>query len=429
MIVRNSMLLAFFGGLSILLGVVRDRLLSEYVGVGPMLDVYNAAFRIPDWTLAIMLSFASATTVVPFIIKAVQQEDMQDLRRRFSSLFIFFGGAMLVLGGIVVALLPFVAHFIVPGFSVEQTHLFIYATSLLMVQPLLLGLSTLISSLAQVKHQFMVYSLAPLFYTATIIYSVTMYPVYGFKVLVYGVILGAVFHIAVQSYTLIRQGLGIDLSLFDVKLVKEHIIFAGPRSGSYIISRTRDIVFTSVATTFGPGALTIYVFAQRVIDAYMQIIVQSISTASLPKLAAHHAEGNTAHFSNLVKKSILYILFFSCGMTLTIFLFKEPLLRILYGVNAPIESIGSILMLLGIGLPLLAINFYFTSAFNASKNNVALFVSNLAATTCAIFGLFLMKVNGIGLNSLGFANIIISIVYLTFLVYFYLKGTKENISH
>ena len=41
MIVRNSILLAFFSGISLLLGIVRDRLLAEYVGVGPVLDVYK----------------------------------------------------------------------------------------------------------------------------------------------------------------------------------------------------------------------------------------------------------------------------------------------------------------------------------------------------------------------------------------------------
>ncbi len=419
MIFRNSILLAFFGGLSILLGIIRDRLLSDYIGVGPVLDVYNAAFRIPDWTLGIMFSFASATTVVPFITQAVHSGDVQEIKRRFSSLFIFFGGSMLALGGIVILILPFIAHLIVPGFSEEQTTLFIWATSALMVQPLLLGLSTLISSLAQVKHQFLVYSLAPLFYTATIIYSVTLYSEHGFKALIFGVIVGAAFHIIIQSYTLVRQGFGISFSAFDFTLVKEHIKFASPRSGSYMISRTRDIIFASVATTFGAGALTIYVFAQRVIDAYMQIIVQSISTASLPKLALQYVEGDTANFSKVVRKSVTYIFVLSCGMALTIFLFKDPLLVLLYGVNAPINRIGSMLILLAIGLPLLAINFYFTSAFNASKNNVALFVSNLVASTCAVMGLFIMKSNGVGLNSLGYAGIIISVVYLALLLYFY----------
>ena len=336
---------------------------------------------------------------------------------------------MILLGAAVVILLPYITHLIVPGFSYDQTKLFIFATSLLMVQPILLGLSTLIASLAQVKHQFLVYSIAPLFYTATIIYSAILYPTYGFKVLVFGVILGAVLHIAIQSYTLIRQGLGINFSYFDFSLIIEHLKFATPRSGSFIVSRTRDLIFASVATTLGTGALSIFVFAQRVTDAFMQVIIQSISTASLPKLALHHSKGETKHFSFLMKKSIIFIFLVSCCMSLAIFLFKEPLLVLLYGKRAPIASIASMLTLLAIALPAFAINFYLTSAFNASKNNFPLFVSNLIGTTCAVIALFIMRAQGVGINSLGFANIIMSPTILLLLIYFYSrkKHTVETV--
>src|SRR3954463_5896873 len=113
MILRNSAILAFFSVVSLLLGILRDRLLATIVGVGPMLDVYNASFRVPDLTLGILLSLASATTVVPFLTHAAHTEDKKELEKRFSSLFVFFGGAMILLVGITLIILPFVAHRIV----------------------------------------------------------------------------------------------------------------------------------------------------------------------------------------------------------------------------------------------------------------------------------------------------------------------------
>jgi putative peptidoglycan lipid II flippase len=419
MILKNSAILAFFAGVSLLLGILRDRLLSTIVGVGPLLDVYNASFRVPDLTLGILLSLASATTVVPFLTHAVHTDDKKSLEERFSSLFIFFGGAMIVLGVIIVAALPFIVHIVVPGFNQDQMSLYVKATRILMIQPLLLGLSTLISSLAQVRHQFIVYSIAPLVYTASIVVSVIEYPKYGFSSLIVGVVVGALFHVAIQSYTLIRQEVTISLRAFNWTLMKSHLLFATPRSGSYMTSRVRDIIFASVATTFGAGALSIYVFAQRVVDAYMQVIVQSISTASLPRLALHHTKGESAASSRLIRKSISYIIFLSLGMTAFIYLFKEPLLMILYGRNAPIAAIGNLLSLFSIGLPMLAINFYFTSAFNASKNNVPIFVSNFTSSVCAVIVLLFLRKAGYGIQSLGYASIVISFVSLLLLTTFY----------
>lgn len=428
MILKNSAILAFFSVISLLLGIVRDRLLSTIVGVGPMLDVYNASFRVPDLTLGILLSLASATTVVPFLTHAVHSDDKKDLERRFSTLFIFFGGAMLVLAVIIVLLLPLIAPIVVPGFTKDQLDLYIQATSILMVQPLLLGLSTLISALGQVRHQFVVYSLAPLVYTASIIYSVTQYPHYGLSALIYGVIIGAVFHVGIQSYTLLRQKMSISFQAFDWKLMKQHLLFATPRSGSYTVSRVRDIIFASVATTFGAGALSIYVFAQRVIDAYMQVIVQSISTASLPRLALHHTKGEGQETDRLVRKSLSYIVLISLGMMIFIFIFKEPLLAILYGRKAPLAHIGNLLVLFSIGLPMLAVNFYFTSAFNASKNNIPIFISNLTATVGGVITLIYLRSAGYGLQSLGYASIVMSFLALLMLLTFYSRKKSTSVT-
>ena len=85
-----ALLLGGFAFLSQLLGLVRERLLAQYVGVGSSLDVYNASFRIPDLILGIMLSFAAASTVVPFITKAIQNNDTKDLDERFNSILFFY---------------------------------------------------------------------------------------------------------------------------------------------------------------------------------------------------------------------------------------------------------------------------------------------------------------------------------------------------
>lgn len=425
MILKNSVILAFFSIVSLLLGIFRDRLLATIVGVGPMLDVYNASFRIPDLTLGILFSLASATTVVPFLTHAAHTDNKEELEKKFSSLFIFFAGAMILLGVVIVSILPFVAKYIVPGFDGAQTALYIKATSILMIQPLLLGLSTLISSLGQLRHQFIVYSTAPLVYTLAVIVSVLGYSRYGFSSLVYGVVIGAVFHIAIQSYTLLRQKIRISFSSFDWGIMKSHLIFATPRSGSYMTSRVRDIIFASVATTFGVGALSIYVFAQRVIDAYMQVVVQSISTASLPRLALHHTKGEDKESSYLIKKSISYIVFISLCAMLFIFLFKVPLLTLLYGSNAPLDRIGELLVLFSLGMPMLAINYYFTSAFNASRNNIPIFISNLTASIIGVGVLFYLRSVGYGLKSIGFASIAISFVSLLMLLAFYSRKKSK----
>jgi putative peptidoglycan lipid II flippase len=214
MILKNSAILAFFSIISLVLGIFRDRLLAQIVGVGPMLDVYNAAFKIPDLVYALLLSAVSAATVVPFITKASDAEE-DDIPARFNSLFFFFGGALIMFSVAAAFLVPYVAKHVVPGFDEFQIKYFITMTRILLAQPFFLGLSALISSLAQVRHRFVLYSVAPLFYTIAIILSIRfLYPLYGIYGIAWGVIAGAFLSLLAQSYTLYESRMKLSWSLF-----------------------------------------------------------------------------------------------------------------------------------------------------------------------------------------------------------------------
>ena len=61
-------LLAFFALRSQILGLVRDKLLAYNFGAGHILDIYYAAFRIPDLIFVSIASVVSASVLIPFFI-------------------------------------------------------------------------------------------------------------------------------------------------------------------------------------------------------------------------------------------------------------------------------------------------------------------------------------------------------------------------
>lgn len=416
------MLLAVFSVLSTLLGILRDRLLAQYVGVGPVLDVYNAAFRIPDFTLGILVSFAGALTVVPFITKAIHENDKKDLEERFSSLFIFFGSAMLILAVLVVILIPYFSRFIVPGFTDGQIVSFIFYTRILMIQPILLGLSTLISALAQARHQFILYGSAPLIYTLGIIISIVVgYKAYGLIAIIIGVIIGACGHILLQSITLYHHGVKISLSRFRWRLIKEQLSISIPRSMSQMVTQLRMVFFTGFATTLGPGALSIYIFAQKIIDAVIQVISQSIATANLPVLSSHYALGDMEAYKSTFKKNIIAVVSITTLLAIVCGILSNFIVYILYGDVQNAKEIATLLTIFSIGLPLYSINTYFVAAFNAVKDNKTLFLANASSVVIAVIICFVLRDKGFGLLSIGFGSLSVSFSYSLFILYFYLR--------
>ncbi len=428
MILKNSAILAFFSVISLLLGIFRDRLLAQIVGVGPMLDVYNAAFKIPDLVYGFLIAAVSATTVVPFITSASHEND-KDLTSKFNSLFFFFGFSLTIASVIVGLLLPLITPYVVPGFDEFQRHYFIVCSAILLVQPLFLGLSALISSLAQVKHRFILYSVAPLIYTITIIASIPLlYPRYGIIGIVWGVVVGAALSLMVQSYTLFESRIKLSRSMFAWTHVRDHMRVAIPRSLSTVVSKTRDIIFVAVATSLGVGVLSIYLFAQRIIDAFMQVVVQSAATATLPLLAHKHVQGHHGDFTRILKMNLITIFSISVCAAAAIIFFRDSIVHILYGNVARAGEIAHMAMLFALTLPIYAINTYFWSAFNASRDTMGLFYANLVSSIAAVIVLISASRIGYGTFSLVVASWVLSVVYLALLVAFYSRKKRVDVS-
>lgn len=422
MILRNSAILAFFSVISLLLGIFRDRLLAQVVGVGPMLDVYNAAFRIPDLVYAILLSAVSAATVVPFLTNVRQEED--NTVSKFNSLFFFFGSALTIFSLLAACLVPFVSQYVVPGFDVYQTEAFITVTRILLIQPLFLGMSALIASLAQVRHRFVLYSVAPLFYTLVIIVSIVYaYPLFGVVGIAWGVIGGAVLSLCIQSYTLYESRMKLSLSMFSWGYVHTHMRVAIPRSLSTIVSKIREIVFTATATSLGPGVLSVYLFAQRISDAFVQVVVQSAATAALPLLSSKHAHGEHKEYVRILKINLLAITSISLVVTVVIVVFSESIIRLVYGNVNNAHDIAVMAKYIACVMPVYAINMYFASAFNASKDTLGLFFSNLVASTLGIVAL-LLSAPYVGSFALVLGGWGLSLSYLLLLVLFYSRKKK-----
>ena len=386
MILKNSVLLAIFSILSVLLGIVRDRLLSTHVGVGPILDIYNASFRLPDFLYAMSLAFVTAGTVVPFLTIENKSGNVIDSRHRLSSISLFFAGVASLFGIIIAITIPFYAHFIVPGFTAEQTVIFISVTRLLMVQPILLGITSLISCFAQMRNHFIIYGIAPLGYSIGIIFGIIyLYPVYGVRGLIYGVIIGAVISFSIQLWSLRGTKMLEVLPYFSFKHIKELFKLSFPRTGVNVLTQLRTIFFTAFATTLGPGALSSYLFAQRITDAVTQIIQQSITTASLPVLSKEFVENRIHEYRRVVKQYVILLGAIGFFASVTIYSLQDLFITVLYGNTPAHDLIAFFLVGFLIALPLQMMIGYYTISLYSAKDTKSVFYSNFISTLIAVF--------------------------------------------
>src|SRR3990167_642742 len=85
---QAALLLGLFAFLSQVLAFLRDRLLAHIFGASTELDIYYAAFRIPDFLFVSVASIVSLSVLIPFIIEK-EEEGRIKLRAFIDGIFSF----------------------------------------------------------------------------------------------------------------------------------------------------------------------------------------------------------------------------------------------------------------------------------------------------------------------------------------------------
>ena len=405
-----------------LLGVLRERLFANMVGVGPLLDVYNASFRMPDLMLGVMASFVTSQAIMPLLYKH-KQENAKNYEEYISSLFIFFFVIMVLLSSLLFISMPYILPFIVKGFTPEQLVSTVLYSRLLLVQPILLGMSYLASAVAQSKNKFVLYGLGPIFYSLGII--VVFYFYYdklGIISAVYGAIIGAALQALTQGIVLHKEKLYPSINNFKLSYIKEHMRTAVPRSGSLIVSQGKLIYMTYLGSIIGAGAISIFALVQKIYDVFTQLIASSISTASLPQLSHAYTTGDKIKYKTIFKKMYFVILSLSIMASLAGYFFTREVVTLIYGNIKGQQEIVGLLKILFLVLPMICLNWYMSAACNSRRDTLRPFLSNCLALGAMIVSGQYFYYHNHGILSMVYASIFAFLTSFILLSYFSFKN-------
>ncbi len=329
---QAAYILALFTLGSQMLALVRDRLLAHTFGAGGELDIYYAAFRIPDIMFALFASVLSVYVLLPFVTKARTESGSPAAARILGQVFTVFLVCYTICALIIFILAPYLVGSLFPGLATESETLTLLLRVLLL-QPLLLGLSSLLGVVTQLSQRFVLYAISPLIYNVGIIFGiVVLYPLYGLAGLGLGVVLGALGHALIQ-WPLVRQG---ELAFGLVKqvewpLIRSILLFAFPRAITLSIHQLVMLVFMGLATVMTVGSVSVFQFAFNLQSVPLAIIGMSYSVAAFPVLADLFARQNREAFAHHVLSAVRHIIFWSMPVVALIIVLRAQIVRVLLG--------------------------------------------------------------------------------------------------
>jgi putative peptidoglycan lipid II flippase len=332
-----ALLLGGFAFLSQLLGLVRDRTLAHIVGAGPMLDIYYAAFRIPDFLYLSIASLASVTVLMPFLMDKINNDtkNTEKARAFMNNIFSAYILFMIVASSLIAIFMPYIVHYIVPGFSESQISLLITTSRIMLLSPILIGLSNLIGTITQLFRNFLIFSLSPVFYNIGILLGVIfLYPKFGVYGLSIGVIVGALMHFLIQVPVVIKHNF---FPKFTFKIKWREIFkvvkLSTPRTLTLSCNSLAFIFLIAMASTLKAGSISLFTFAYNLQSVPVGIIGISYSVAAFPILVKSFSMKDMDNFIGQIILAARQIIFWSLPVITLLIVLRAQIVRVILGSN------------------------------------------------------------------------------------------------
>jgi putative peptidoglycan lipid II flippase len=391
---QAAYILAIFTFGSQLLALIRDRLLAHQFGASIELDLYYTAFRIPDFFYVLFVSTLSIYVLIPFISKHVEEGFPVRAQVLLSQIFSLFCIGYSVIACIAILYAPQLVTYLFPGF-VEHTETLTLLIRILLLQPLLLGISSLFGVITQMEHRFILYAVSPLLYNLGIIVGVLLfYPRLGIAGLAYGVVLGALGHLLVQIPIVRMSPIRPHFTaLFSFTALKEVFRVSMVRALTLGLHQCVLLGFVGFASIMAVGSISVFQFAYNLQSVPLAIIGMSYSVAAFPILTQMFAQKRFFHFGEHIMTALRHILFWSLPAITLFIVVRAQFVRVVLGSGAfdwdDTRLTAAVFALFILSLTSQAIHLLLIRALYAAQNTRLPLLVTLVSSSCALFLAFI----------------------------------------
>src|SRR5436309_5534382 len=192
------------------LGVVRQTIFNALFGTGLQANAYYAASRLPDTLFDLVAGGALTHAFIPVFLSYEKDRGQLEAWRLASLVFNVLLVALTALVFVSEFIAPaFVSRLLVPGYPPAQQALTAALTRVMLIQPLILGLGTVVTAILNSKRQFFLPALSLAIYNVGLIggllFSLAI-PRIGIYGPTYGVLAAAALQVLVMVPALVKQG-------------------------------------------------------------------------------------------------------------------------------------------------------------------------------------------------------------------------------
>ena len=423
--------------LSSLLGFFRDRLLnSAYMpskngvsaGYPVGLDAYTAAFMVPDFMFAVLVSGALSVTFIPVFNERWVKGNKQSAWQISSSMINFM--ALITMAASVLIIIfadPLMKYLIAPGLSESGHALAVSMMQVIAVNPFIFAVAAVIASIQQAVGRFMFCALAPMLYNVGIIIGTVWFTggvnLFGWQIfdggimgVALGVVLGSFLQLIVSAVGL--AGLGFDYNFkiyWRNKGFRKVLSLLPARSVDQGMDYVVSLVEVNLASRLVDGTVRAYQQALTLHMMPINLIGVAISNAAFPQLTEHLGEGRDDLFQKDLRSLLRIIFWMALPVSVVIFFTRGYVVHFISNGGVPL--IAGILGCLVVAILFRTIYHMAARAFYARQDTkTPLYISIFSITLNIILAIVLSMVLKMGAYGLAWAQSTVAVLEVVVLL-------------
>ncbi len=379
---------------SSILALLRDRLLAHLFGAGPQLDMYYAAFRLPDAVFIGIGALVSAYMLIPEIAR----RDVKEQKAYIDTIVVGYSFLVAIVAALAAVSAPLIVHYFFPVLSEGRMDELVLLSRILLLQAVFLGFSNIAAAITQYKHRYTLYAISPIVYNLGIMFgAVALYPRFGLLGLVLGVCLGAAAHLLIQVPSIVNDGFLRRIPRFhDARAFIDTVRLSLPRALALSMNQLAFFGLLALAGTLSSGSISVFMFAYNLQGVPLSIIGASYATAAFPTLAYAFSRGESRLYVSQVAIAARQILFWTLpALSLTIIL-RAHIVRAVLGTGAfdwtDTRLTAAALALFAISLTAQSLTLLLVRAlYAAGKTLMPLVIAGLTAVLTIMLSLWLLS--------------------------------------
>ena len=346
---RISLLLAVFFAIDKVAGILRQVIIARQFGLSAEMDAFNAAHSVPDLLFALISGGALSLAFIPMLSETLVQKGKPDTWHLFSQIANL---AFLITAGISVVVMIFAKPLVqapwgvAPGFTPAQQALVADLMRLYLISLLIFSLSGLVMAGLQANQHFLLPAIAPVLYNVGQIFgALVLAPAKGYSFgplhlpgygmgtygLVYGVILGAALHLAIQIPALIKYQFHwtATINLRDPRVIKV-LTLLGPRAITMLFIQLVAVWRNNLASGLEIGSVTALAYGWMIMQVPETVIGTAIGTAMLPTLAEQYSRSAWLEFKQSIERALNVLIAVSIPIAVIMSLGLLPLVQVVF---------------------------------------------------------------------------------------------------